>query len=412
MRRATGPSSGAAQTLGYFYPRSPCGERLGSGDLFIVEYSDFYPRSPCGERLTLFSWQLHTTRISIHALLAESDLASGRVSTIPAEFLSTLSLRRATGAIQRRCADLGLFLSTLSLRRATPGAAGLRKTRNPFLSTLSLRRATGNRRCCFCRFCISIHALLAESDAPRCCRSPSSSDFYPRSPCGERPACFTALLANFIISIHALLAESDPVIRVFYLQWMAFLSTLSLRRATRLPGLYGVIKSISIHALLAESDYVVARQSRDTQNFYPRSPCGERPVNAVKVARQRLISIHALLAESDLDRWLAGLKGTLFLSTLSLRRATIVPAIFFGNGVFLSTLSLRRATTESSSNSPQSRFLSTLSLRRATTGRILRAKLRPISIHALLAESDERCAERERCTRHFYPRSPCGERPG
>ena len=34
----------------------------------------FYPRSPCGERRWLRCWQLAARDISIHALLAESDL--------------------------------------------------------------------------------------------------------------------------------------------------------------------------------------------------------------------------------------------------------------------------------------------------------------------------------------------------
>ena len=34
---------------------------------------------------------------------------------------------------------------------------------------------------------ISIHALLAESDAPWLARLAAYFDFYPRSPCGERP---------------------------------------------------------------------------------------------------------------------------------------------------------------------------------------------------------------------------------
>ena len=34
---------------------------------------------------------------------------------------------------------------------------------------------------------------------------------------------------------------------------------------------------ISIHALLAESDSVAAHFGRRKLNFYPRSPCGERP---------------------------------------------------------------------------------------------------------------------------------------
>ena len=37
----------------------------------------------------------------------------------------------------------------------------------------------------------------------------SSVDFYPRSPCGERPAELTTLVNKLFISIHALLAESD-----------------------------------------------------------------------------------------------------------------------------------------------------------------------------------------------------------
>ena len=34
-------------------------------------------------------------------------------------------------------------------------------------------------------------------------------------------------------------------------------------------------------------------------NFYPRSPCGERPDMAVSYSKSIKISIHALLAESD-----------------------------------------------------------------------------------------------------------------
>ena len=33
---------------------------------------------------------------------------------------------------------------------------------------------------------ISIHALLAESDAGKHAQWPKQLDFYPRSPCGER----------------------------------------------------------------------------------------------------------------------------------------------------------------------------------------------------------------------------------
>ena len=56
---------------------------------------------------------------------------------------------------------------------------------------------------------------------------------------------------------------------------------------------------ISIHALLAESDALAPKQNAAEQNFYPRSPCGERLKLFAKRLRNALISIHALLAESD-----------------------------------------------------------------------------------------------------------------
>ena len=191
----------------HFYPRSPCGERLL---LTVVPYGQykisihallaesdisqlqcihgrkhFYPRSPCGERLfrqnyECFEWiiSIHALlaesdgwslningamKISIHALLAESDRIKFKLDFVNQEFLSTLSLRRATGL------GVGLYLTTE----------------------------------------ISIHALLAESDRLCTILYSCPGNFYPRSPCGERLA--------------KQLDRSPP---------LTFLSTLSLRRAT------------------------------------------------------------------------------------------------------------------------------------------------------------------------------------
>ena len=58
---------------GYFYPRSPCGERLVPIDRALFQQADFYPRSPCGERLYHRIALIPHQQISIHALLAESD---------------------------------------------------------------------------------------------------------------------------------------------------------------------------------------------------------------------------------------------------------------------------------------------------------------------------------------------------
>ena len=81
--------------------------------------------------------------ISIHALLAESDVEKALHNSEPCTFLSTLSLRRATWYVCS-IAHTARFLSTLSLRRAT------RKSQS---SRAGVR--------------ISIHALLAESDYQR-----------------------------------------------------------------------------------------------------------------------------------------------------------------------------------------------------------------------------------------------------
>ena len=217
---------------------------------------------------------------------------------------------------------------------------------------------------------ISIHALLAESDLLYFMTSVNHSAFLStlslrRATVGQGKA-----KTSLIISIHALLAESDARGDNVLGQGPVFLSTLSLRRAT--------FHRTSIPALLGK-------------HFYPRSPCGERHSPAAAAALwsgeflstlslrratcqyPRLlplcsISIHALLAESDLlvIRFLTLQK--LFLSTLSLRRATGGSGVgSWPRGIFLSTLSLRRATVKFQLNFiNQEKFLSTLSLRRAT----------------------------------------------
>ena len=101
-----------------------------------------------------------------------------------------------------------------------------------------------------------------------------------------------------------------------------FLSTLSLRRATAGHKLFGQQPEISIHALLAESDRRMLLQAQAPRNFYPRSPCGERHGLQYIWGSAQRISIHALLAESDGSKTDNSKLVDLFLSTLSLRRAT------------------------------------------------------------------------------------------
>ena len=193
---------------GYFYPRSPCGERRTVHET-ALRFFDFYPRSPCGERLfknhIFFCHSLFLSTLSLRrATSGDRNLASH------CRFLSTLSLRRAT-AEHHANSQQEKFLSTLSLRRATM-IHQKKKTQPGFLSTLSLRRATiifppvdtssfisihallaeSDPGCVFF-WCIiiSIHALLAESDPANWFDLWGWKDyFYPRSPCGERLCCY------------------------------------------------------------------------------------------------------------------------------------------------------------------------------------------------------------------------------
>ena len=82
------------------------------------------------------------------------------------------------------------------------------------------------------RLRISIHALLAESDLDHGIALVPHQHFYPRSPCGERHADRSDSSYPAGISIHALLAESDLIGFYALSPNQQFLSTLSLRRAT------------------------------------------------------------------------------------------------------------------------------------------------------------------------------------
>ena len=257
----------------HFYPRSPCGERL-----VAIHYTDgalnFYPRSPCGERQLLYI-----------------------ISTPKSNFYP--------------------------------------------------RSPCGERRKC------AVSSAL-------------SNDFYPRSPCGERHLDWIIDTLHDIISIHALLAESDQTARQQAITAEQFLSTLSLRRATGGPGgQNAVILHFYPRSPCGERHWPRVIVS-PTLYFYPRSPCGERPSSGSWSALPGWyfyprspcgerhspdgvggfsdISIHALLAESDDHCHRLQKQVFAFLSTLSLRRATVLDALSSDASTFLSTLSLRRAT--------------------------------------------------------------------
>ena len=90
LRRATSPDGRRICNRPYFYPRSPCGERL----------------APCQ------SWH-GVFLISIHALLAESDFLTSLCCRMAWTFLSTLSLRRATARGRDRAPDGAISIHAL-----------------------------------------------------------------------------------------------------------------------------------------------------------------------------------------------------------------------------------------------------------------------------------------------------------
>ena len=169
-------------------------------------------------------------------------------------------------------------------------------------------------------------------------------------------------------------------------------------------------------------------------HFYPRSPCGERLPEASSRAEQQEISIHALLAESDNGALLASASNSDFYPRSPCGERPIMDNIIFVPRKFLSTLSLRRATLLRVwlICLPRDFYPRSPCGERRDQGASNRAE-QQISIHALLAESDQGKTKTNEdrykflstlslrratsppsvtpaASRNFYPRSPCGER--
>ena len=240
--------------------------------------SHFYPRSPCGERRSVASVAFASVLISIHTLLAESDAEVSTMQGLNVISIHALLAESDSWYLVGVCL-LFVFLSTLSLRRATWGGSRGGKTAALFLSTLSLRRATSFTGVSWSQ----------------------PSNFYPRSPCGERLHIGRGCVMIHRISIHALLAESDPPAAASIPFCATFLSTLSLRRATAKSSIAAVPRALFLSTLsLRRATFRTPRRSKWDTHFYPRSPCGERRLLQNGFLDVAAISIHALLAESDI----------------------------------------------------------------------------------------------------------------
>ena len=146
-------------------------------------------------------------------------------------------------------------------------------------------------------------------------------DFYPRSPCGERPSGFSSFESPIVISIHALLAESDAKFRNWLRYEHNFYPRSPCGERPELSGIKIHALQISIHALLAESDNLPSKPIERKLYFYPRSPCGER-LQAADISARRGAFLSTLSLRRATRAEIRASSQQEFLSTLSLRRAT------------------------------------------------------------------------------------------
>ena len=149
------------QTPINFNPRSPCGERPGAF-LNCINPTHFNPRSPCGERLLGVDQGFRGLVISIHAPRVGSDAVAdawrnGEVISIHAPRVGSDRWMHRYGCSK-----------AISIHAPRVGSDCCRPPPRP-PSAL-----------------ISIHAPRVGSDSRSIRHASSSSDFNPRSPCGER----------------------------------------------------------------------------------------------------------------------------------------------------------------------------------------------------------------------------------
>ena len=221
------------QCTGHFYPRSPRGERPGCLPPPPKKQNDFYPRSPRGERLAYRYPELCAK-----------------------QFLSTLPARGATGH-----AGCGLDMNSI------------------FLSTLPARGATQTGRRQRQTYHISIHAPREGSDSAALVLYKLDKNFYPRSPRGERPQTGRRQRQTYHISIHAPREGSDAGRSNHPRACSGFLSTLPARGATpATPGCPATPGFTFLSTLPARGATRWGQPCPpERNNFYPRSPRGERP---------------------------------------------------------------------------------------------------------------------------------------
>ena len=175
--------------------------------------------------------QLARDWISIHALREEGDYTTNNPQGQEVLFLSTPSARRATAHRVPPFQTAGNFYPRPP-RGGRLHVILLRKHRKGFLSTPSARRATAAAKgMSYGKFKISIHALREEGDATGATAATTVWHFYPRPPRGGRRV---TELPSFRPMIFLSTPSVRRATRLFLLTvtGQGFLSTPSVRRAT------------------------------------------------------------------------------------------------------------------------------------------------------------------------------------
>ena len=173
--------------------------------LILRNYIYFYPRSPCGERLDVGHEVDDSLIISIHVPLAGNVASASAAARSTLTFLSTFPLRGTSRAQTGCCRKI-----TISIHVPLAGNVSKLRLQHPgaftFLSTFPLR-GTSTRP--VTRLCPSRYFYPRSPCGER--RHDANYlirrlNFYPRSPCGERRKRLCASRRPNYISIHVPLA--------------------------------------------------------------------------------------------------------------------------------------------------------------------------------------------------------------
>ena len=192
-------------------------------------------------------------------------------------------------------------------------------------------------------YLISIHAPREGSDCISGWTSAATAHFYPRSPRGERPQLPADQVELVAISIHAPREGSDPMdalsrlrarisihapregsdkgqLVIFHLAVISIHAPREGSDGARAQG-HRLNLSISIHAPREGSDRQRRADRRHPDNFYPRSPRGERPTAHPSCRQTRYFYPRSPRGERPAPPSLP-LGAVSFLSTLPARGAT------------------------------------------------------------------------------------------